>query len=196
MDYVAHHAPLSLGFSRQEYWSGLPCRPPEDLPNRGIEPKSPALQSDFLPLNHQGSLYICMCVCVHVCVCTHIYMCIYIRVYIYIYTHTHIYTHTVMYLIRCFPIFKLGYVFSYCWAILDGTYLVDRCLQKLSVYALSFHSLHRAFHRTEIFNFNKIKLNGFLKMDCAFLLSDFECFCVILLYHLRVYICFIYFLLF
>ena len=139
---------------------------------------------------------VCVCVCARVCVCVHTHIYVYIYVCVCIYIYTHIYIHTVRYLFRCFPIFKLGYVFSYCWAILDGTYLVDRCLQKLSVYALSFHSLHRAFHRTEIFNFNKIKLNGFLKMDCAFLLSDFECFCVILLYHLRVYICFIYFLLF
>ena len=35
---VAHEAPLSLGFSRQEYWSGLPCSPPGDLPNPGVEP--------------------------------------------------------------------------------------------------------------------------------------------------------------
>ena len=43
---VAHQAPLSLGFSRQEYWSGLPCPPPGDLPNPDIKPtflKSPAL---------------------------------------------------------------------------------------------------------------------------------------------------------
>ena len=38
----ARQAPLSVGFSRQEYWSGLPCPPPRDLPNPGIEPKSPA----------------------------------------------------------------------------------------------------------------------------------------------------------
>ena len=37
---VAHQALLSIGFSRQEYWSGLPCPPPWDLPNPGIEPKS------------------------------------------------------------------------------------------------------------------------------------------------------------
>ena len=37
---VAHQAPLSMGFSRQEYWSGLPCSPPGDLPNTGIEPVS------------------------------------------------------------------------------------------------------------------------------------------------------------
>ena len=36
---AAHQAPLSMGFSRQEYWSGLPC-PPGDLPNPGIEPVS------------------------------------------------------------------------------------------------------------------------------------------------------------
>ena len=37
------------GFSRQEYWSGLSCPPPEDLPNPGIEPRSPTLQADALP---------------------------------------------------------------------------------------------------------------------------------------------------
>ena len=43
---IAHQAPLSMGFSRQEYWSGLPCLPPGDLPEPGIEPGSPALQAD------------------------------------------------------------------------------------------------------------------------------------------------------
>ena len=46
---VAHQAPLSMGFSRQEYWSGLPFLSPRDLPNPGIEPGSPALQVDHLP---------------------------------------------------------------------------------------------------------------------------------------------------
>ena len=40
-------APLSLGFSKQEYWSGLACPPPGDLPNPGIEPRSPALAGGF-----------------------------------------------------------------------------------------------------------------------------------------------------
>ena len=47
---VAHQAPLSMGFSRQEYWSGLSCSPPGDLPDPGIEPASlmsPALTSGF-----------------------------------------------------------------------------------------------------------------------------------------------------
>ena len=47
---VARQAPLSMGFSRQEYWSGLPCPPPGDLPNPGIEPESlmsPALAGGF-----------------------------------------------------------------------------------------------------------------------------------------------------
>ena len=55
---VASQALLSMGFSGQEYWSGLLCPPPGDLPNPGIEPispVSPALQADALPLNHQGS---------------------------------------------------------------------------------------------------------------------------------------------
>ena len=44
---VACQAPLSMGFSRQEYWSGLPCPPPGDLPYPGIEPMSPALADRF-----------------------------------------------------------------------------------------------------------------------------------------------------
>ena len=46
---VAHQAPLSLGFPRQEYWGGLPWPSPGDLPDPGIEPGSPALQADSLP---------------------------------------------------------------------------------------------------------------------------------------------------
>ena len=44
---VAHQAPLSVEFSRQEYWSGLPFASPGDLPDPGIEPGSPAWQVDF-----------------------------------------------------------------------------------------------------------------------------------------------------
>ena len=44
------------GFSRQEYWSGLPCPPPEDLPNPGIEPESLALPADSLPAELPGTL--------------------------------------------------------------------------------------------------------------------------------------------
>ena len=52
---VAHQAPLSMRFSRQEYWSGLPCPPPGYLPNTGIKPKSPAvLQVGSLPLAPPG----------------------------------------------------------------------------------------------------------------------------------------------
>ena len=45
---VAHQAPPSTGFSRREYWSGLPFPSPGNLPNPGIQPKSPALQADAL----------------------------------------------------------------------------------------------------------------------------------------------------
>ena len=51
---VARQAPLSMGFSSEEYWSGLPCPPPGDLPDPGIEPRSPALQVDFLPSEPPG----------------------------------------------------------------------------------------------------------------------------------------------
>ena len=46
---VAHQAPQSMEFSRQEYWSGVPFPSPGDLPNPGIEPRSPTLQADTLP---------------------------------------------------------------------------------------------------------------------------------------------------
>ena len=45
---VAYQASLSMGFSRQEYWSGLPFSSPGDLPDPGIEPRSPTLEADAL----------------------------------------------------------------------------------------------------------------------------------------------------
>ena len=45
---VAYQAPLSMGFSRQEYWSGMPFPSPGDLPDPGIEPRSPSLEADAL----------------------------------------------------------------------------------------------------------------------------------------------------
>ena len=51
---VAHQAPLSMGFPRQEYWSGLPFPSPGDLPDPGIKPGSPTLQADSLPSEPPG----------------------------------------------------------------------------------------------------------------------------------------------
>ena len=51
---IACQAPLSMEFSRQEYWSGLPCPSLGDLPNPGIEPRSTALRVDSLPAEPQG----------------------------------------------------------------------------------------------------------------------------------------------
>ena len=51
---VAHQAPPSMGFSRQEYWSGLPFPSPGDLSNPGIEPRFPALQADALTSEPPG----------------------------------------------------------------------------------------------------------------------------------------------
>ena len=53
---VAYQAPPSMGFSRQEYWSGLPFPSPGDLPHPGIEPGSPALRADALPSEPPGKL--------------------------------------------------------------------------------------------------------------------------------------------
>ena len=78
---ITHQAPLSMEYSRQEYWSGLLFSFSGYLPNPEIEPTSPALQKDSLPLSQMGSpVYVCFCVCV--CVCTHIYniyICLFIN---------------------------------------------------------------------------------------------------------------------
>ena len=57
---VAHQAPLSMGFFRQEYWNGLPCPPPGDLPNLGTEPvslTSPALADRFFTTSATLEVY-------------------------------------------------------------------------------------------------------------------------------------------
>ena len=54
---IAHQASLSMGFPRQEYWSGLPFPSPGDLPDPVIKTSSPALQADSLQLSYKGSLY-------------------------------------------------------------------------------------------------------------------------------------------
>ena len=74
---VVHQAPLCMGFSRQEYWSGLPCPLPGDLPDLGVEPvsvTSPASANGFFTtsttwevhcgLHIQVFKYICVCVCI------------------------------------------------------------------------------------------------------------------------------------
>ena len=53
----ARQFPVSMGFSSQKYWSGLPCPAPEDLPYPAIKPGSPALQADSLLCELQGSTY-------------------------------------------------------------------------------------------------------------------------------------------
>ena len=73
---VACQAPLSIEFSRQEYWSGLPVPSPGDLPNPGIKPGSPVSQGDSLPSEPLGKPTGCVCVCVCVCVCARARACI------------------------------------------------------------------------------------------------------------------------
>ena len=55
---VACQVPLSMGFSRQEYWSGLPFPSPGDLHDPGIKPRAPALQADSLPSEPLGKPYV------------------------------------------------------------------------------------------------------------------------------------------
>ena len=61
---TAYQAPLCMGFSRQEYWSGVLFPSPEHLPDPGMEPRSPVLQADALPSEPPGKsgeplLYLC-----------------------------------------------------------------------------------------------------------------------------------------
>ena len=76
---VAHQAPLSMGFSMQEYWNGLPCLPPGDPPDPGIKPASltsPALAGRLFTTNANWE----------------------VSFYIYLYTHTHTHTHIYLYI--------------------------------------------------------------------------------------------------
>ena len=59
---VVYQAPPSMGFSRQEYWSGVPFPFPGDIPDPGIEPWSPALQADALPSEPRGNTPKCVIV--------------------------------------------------------------------------------------------------------------------------------------
>ena len=60
---VAFQASPSMGFSRQEYWSGLPFPSPGDLPDTGIDTQSPALQADALPSEPPGKPQACSVIC-------------------------------------------------------------------------------------------------------------------------------------
>ena len=60
---AVHQRPLSLGFSRQESWSGSPFPPPGDLPNPGIKPWSSALQADSLPSEPPGVYFMLQIIC-------------------------------------------------------------------------------------------------------------------------------------
>ena len=75
---VACQAPLSMDFSKQEYWSGLPFSCPADLPDPGIESMSPTLQADSLPTELPAKtyrkVYMCIYVYIHMCACVYIYM--------------------------------------------------------------------------------------------------------------------------
>ena len=72
---VAYQAPPSMGFSRQEYWSGLPFPSPGDLPNPGIEPVSPALQTDTLPSEPPGKPCTSLVMLITVMFGSHISVC-------------------------------------------------------------------------------------------------------------------------
>ena len=73
---VARQAPLSMGFSRKEYWSGLSCPPPGDLPDPGIEHRSPALQAASLPTEPPGKLRLCAMLLLLLSRFSHVRLCV------------------------------------------------------------------------------------------------------------------------
>ena len=81
---ITRQASLAMGLSRQEYWSGLPFPPPGDLPNPGIEPRSPALQAHSLPTESHGKPSLCR-TSMQI---SHNYICIYMNTYIHLYLST------------------------------------------------------------------------------------------------------------
>ena len=79
---VALEAPLSMEFSRQEYWSELPLLTPGDFSHPGIKPRSPTWQADSLPLSHLESHIIYICIIIY----TYLYIlfitCIHMSIYV------------------------------------------------------------------------------------------------------------------
>ena len=63
---IARQAPLPMGFSRQEYWGGLPCSPPGDLPDPGIKSRPPALASRFFTTVLPGKAYTSLCMYLYI----------------------------------------------------------------------------------------------------------------------------------
>ena len=125
---VALQAPLPMGFSRQEYWNGLPFPSPGDLPNPGTEPLLHHLHwpVDSLLLRHQGSpIYACI-----------IYIYTYIPIYIYIYSTMYLSIFSVIYLfflrffslINCYKI--LSIVPSADYSILKRSCTIQIFLQQ------------------------------------------------------------------
>ena len=85
---VARQTPRSMGFSKQEYWSGLPCPPSGDLPDPEIEPRSPvssAFQVESLPLSHCKPLILGARLKFVFYLCFYLCMGMYVFMYVYVY---------------------------------------------------------------------------------------------------------------
>ena len=96
---IVHQAPLSMDFSRQEYWSGLPFPTPGGLPDPGIKPESPALAGGCFTTAPPGKP-------TELCVYT-------IYTYTYVYIHTHVYVHVYYKFSQFIYISMCVYIFSF-----------------------------------------------------------------------------------
>ena len=148
---VARQASLSMGFSRQEYWSGQPFSPPGDLPDPGMQHRSPVLQADSLPSEPPGKspelcMYLCMemwlySVCIYIvyaciysvyaCIYTYIYtwcvhMCI--RVYIHVCIHMCMYMCVYIYITVCACLCIYIYTHTHSVHVCEYIYSVCACI--------------------------------------------------------------------
>ena len=100
---VAHQASQSMGFSRQEYWSGLPFLPPGDLPDpetEPVSPVSPALASRFFTTEPLGKSVICIFMHIHVYIYINACMHLFVHLCVHIYTHREKYKYIYMHIYR------------------------------------------------------------------------------------------------
>ena len=105
---TARRAPLSMGFSSQECWTGWPFPLPGDPPNPGI--KSPALAGGFFTTSitwEAPSLCVCVCVCVYI----YIYVCMYVCVHIDVCMHIYVCMHVCICMYVCIHVYVCAYVY-------------------------------------------------------------------------------------
>ena len=124
----AHHASPSMGFFKQEYWSGLPFPSPEELPDPETEPMSaacPALASRFFTMEPPGKPVIYIFMHIHVYVCINTCMHLFVHLCVHIYTHREKYKYIYMHIHRCICIYAHTENYIYVFIYLSYLYNIE-----------------------------------------------------------------------